>query len=684
MEIYLNKVKVEIKKLTKNVSLNVSLFEENQLNDEKYIYCKYKPTFLLKKPELINVSDEVKNWISSLTKKNIEEEKYIYLSFLQSNQNNHSFQLQYENLPNNLKKKFLKEVIITNLKNKYIVEPLREGSDLCVYTPKNQVSDENNFKQYVRYDILINTWKDNIELTVGIGSTNTYIGKLNDELKSKISDEKLKSLRKVKNNLLIKAKDCDKNIDVKANYEIRKYLNIKPSSVKKFYKNYYKLITDFIKELSGHLKDTIIIHQNLLKKDINKVNFEKNKMIFKGNNTDYSTVNGMRTYGPYLMPENINEKKLLFIYPDRESANRLYTYLSRGYRHFPGIESYVGIPANIYEERIQYSESDLKNIVNLIDEKLPNDIYNDILAICIMPFSKANATKEQSEIYYKIKEKLLNKNIPSQFIERNKIFMENFHFSLPNIVIAMLGKIGGVPWKLERKDYNQLIIGLNVFIKQGDSKYLGSAAYFDNSGIIKRVNGFKGGTIDQICKELIDSLKDYQKEQDYSTTLNKIIIHYYKTLSNKETNIINETIKKELGPNFAFAVVEINDTKTTVDLGFDLEYESLMPQSGIYVNLKPGEYLLFNNLRYWEKPINPISQEELPVKLRIYDPYKNFDENELISQVYEFSRMYWKSLKQKAQPVTTIYAKLVAEYIAHFENNELPSSEIAKKTVWFI
>ncbi len=83
------------------------------------------------------------------------------------------------------------------------------------------------------------------------------------------------------------------------------------------------------------------------------------------------------------------------------------------------------------------------------------------------------------------------------------------------------------------------------------------------------------------------------------------------------------------------------------------------------------------------KPINPINQEELPIKLRIFDPYNSFDHDELISQVYEFSRMYWKSLKQKAQPVTTTYSKLVAQYIAEF-NGKLPDNNVAKHRVWFI
>jgi hypothetical protein len=108
-----------------------------------------------------------------------------------------------------------------------------------------------------------------------------------------------------------------------------------------------------------------------------------------------------------------------------------------------------------------------------------------------------------------------------------------------------------------------------------------------------------------------------------------------------------------------------------------------MPQSGTYFKLKSNEYLLFNNLRYWEKPINPINQEELPIKLRIYDPFNSFDHHELISQVYEFSRMYWKSLKQKAQPVTITYSKLIAEYMSEFKNG-IPHNDVAKKQVWFI
>lgn len=680
MNIILNRFKIELNEAKEidKYTIKISFFSESEAGGKKYLWARYKPSKLLEF-EFVKENETVNNWLDSLKKEEIKNEEFVYLSFNENSQYN--IEINYQNLPTTLKKKFLKEKIIFLLTKQYVIEPFPVGVDLSIYEEAQEVKE--NFRKYNRYDININTYQHDIELVISIGSNDTYIGKLDDKQKEQISqNNNLKFL--IKDNLLIKLNTPDFNLPVKANFEIRKILGFSTNPTRKFYKTHYEQINRFVKHLSEQLKDSFIIYTNFKRisnEDIKIVDFDRNKMVFKDNNTDYSTINGMRDYGPYKIPEKIKQTKLIFIYPDRESANKLYSFLSRGFRHFPGIESYVGIPANISDKKIFY-ENNYENIINKINENLAEDKYENLLAICIMPFSKSNATTEQSKIYYKIKELLLKKNIPSQFIERDKIFMGNFHLSLPNIAIAMLAKIGGVPWRLKKDHYNQLTIGFNVYRKEQNS-YLGSAVYFDNQGIIKQVRGFKGKSVGNICDVLISSINEY-KQKNNEASVNKIVIHYYKTLINEENIKINETIKNSLGTEFSFAIVEINDTKTTVDLCFDLNYESLMPQSGTYIRLRPNEYLLFNNLRYWEKPINPINQEEYPVKLRIYDPLKNFDHNELISQVYEFSRLYWKSLKQKAQPVTTIYSKLIAEYIAHFENNSLPDNEISKSTVWFV
>ena len=680
MDIIINRFKVEINELKKidENSIKISFFTETELDTKKHLFARYKPSKLLNF-EIIKENERVNNWLNSLKKKEIKDEEFIYISFNKTN--GYNIELKYQDLPTTLKKKFFKEKIISLLIKKYVIEPFPVGVDFCIYEETPEIKE--NFRKYNRYDININMYQLDVELIIRLSSNDTYIGKLNNIQKDELSQQKeLKFL--TKDNLLIKLNEPDFDLPVKANFEIRKRLGITTNPQRKFYKAHYEQINQFVKHLSEQLKDSFTIYtyfKRINNENIKIVDFDRNKMVFKDNNTDYSTINGMRDYGPYKLPEKISETKLLFIYPDKESANKLYSYLSRGYRHFPGIESYVGIPANISDIKI-FDENNYENIEKIIGKNLSKDKYENLIAICIMPFSKTNATQEQSNIYYRIKEILLGKNIPSQFIERNKIFMDNFHFSLPNIAIAMLAKLGGIPWRLKKEHYNQLTIGFNIYKKEENS-YLGSAVYFDNQGIIRQVRGFKDNSVDNICNVLINSIDEYKQENNH-VNITKIVIHYYKTLSNKEINKLNEIIKNKLGTEFSFAIVEINDTKTTVDLCFDLDYESLMPQSGTYISLGRNEYLLFNNLRYWEKPINPINQEEYPVKLRIYDPLNNFDHNELISQVYEFSRLYWKSLKQKAQPVTTIYSKLIAEYIAHFKNNSLPDNEISKSTVWFI
>jgi hypothetical protein len=55
---------------------------------------------------------------------------------------------------------------------------------------------------------------------------------------------------------------------------------------------------------------------------------------------------------------------------------------------------------------------------------------------------------------------------------------------------------------------------------------------------------------------------------------------------------------------------------------------------------------------------------------------------ELIDQVYQFSRMYWKSISQQNLPVTTIYPEMVAEIYPHFEAENLPV--FGKKNLWFL
>ena len=57
--------------------------------------------------------------------------------------------------------------------------------------------------------------------------------------------------------------------------------------------------------------------------------------------------------------------------------------------------------------------------------------------------------------------------------------------------------------------------------------------------------------------------------------------------------------------------------------------------------------------------------------------------NGLIDQVYQFSRIYWKSVKQQNLPVTIKYPEMVAQIAPHFNGSDIPSN-IRNDNLWFL
>lgn len=55
---------------------------------------------------------------------------------------------------------------------------------------------------------------------------------------------------------------------------------------------------------------------------------------------------------------------------------------------------------------------------------------------------------------------------------------------------------------------------------------------------------------------------------------------------------------------------------------------------------------------------------------------------ELIDQIYQFSRMYWKSVSQQNLPVTIKYPEMLTEIFAHFEDENLPP--YGRRNLWFL
>jgi hypothetical protein len=97
--------------------------------------------------------------------------------------------------------------------------------------------------------------------------------------------------------------------------------------------------------------------------------------------------------------------------------------------------------------------------------------------------------------------------------------------------------------------------------------------------------------------------------------------------------------------------------------------------------------LLFNNSRYLIEAFAKTDGYPFPIKLSIDCTDEKQLDNEqtikkLVNQVYQFSRMYWKSVRQQNLPVTIKYPEMVAQIAPYFEGNDIPL--YGKNNLWFL
>lgn len=467
------------------------------------------------------------------------------------------------------------------------------------------------------------------------------------------------------------------------------------------YISYLKKIENFIDAFfdSDELLKTFPIHsKNFLKVDsmrVSKTTENSNLLCFgkdkNGKNAlDYAPYNGISKYGPYDRSP-YNKVHLFFIThaEDKNLAVKLNNYFSKkGINNFKGLEGFARV---LFHTEANFSivfhnkDNPLPEIEDTLLNKRTFDRDIQYIAIYITPFTKFDEDDKKREIYYKVKEMLLKRGITSQCIDSNKDDKVDYQYSLPNVAVAILAKLKGTPWRLNTPKKNELIVGIGAFKHVTTAvQYIGSSFSFDNTGHFNNFEYFMKNEVDILAGSIVSSVKDYASVNNKP---DKLVIHFYKTMSDKELKPIEKGLQ-DLGLDIPVFIVSINKTESEDIVVFDKSWPQLMPISGTYINIGSNRYLLCNNTRYSEKgQFKNADGFPFPIKLRIEcNKPRQLEQTqiikELIDQVYQFSRMYWKSVRQQNLPVTIKYPEMVAQIAPHFDGDEIP--QFGRDNLWFL
>lgn len=416
---------------------------------------------------------------------------------------------------------------------------------------------------------------------------------------------------------------------------------------------------------------------------------ESSKLLFGKNGTSMNPYEGIKNFGPF-SPGKHNKVHLFYIFHEDETnvALTVNQYFRNGLKWFKGIQEFAHIIA-FNEPGFSIKFKDRNNPVPEIEKALSERDFEQgvkYLAIYLTPICPNEKDAKKKRVYYDVKELLLKRNISSQVMDPSKVQEkgDDYTFSLPNLAVAMLAKLDGVPWSLTASKRNELVVGVGAFRQRSTGmQYIGSSFCFDNKGKFNRFDCFLKNELDLLVGSISKAVRNYVESNN---SIERLIIHFYKRMSQRELQPIEDALKS-LGLEIPVFIVSINKTESRNIVVFDEYDPDLMPYSGTYLNIDTNRYLLFNNTRYVTDPLAEVEGFPFPVKLSIDCTQKELLNDfkiiqDLINQVYQFSRLYWKSMKQQNLPITVKYPEMLARMAPNFVGEELPI--YGKEGLWFL
>lgn len=400
---------------------------------------------------------------------------------------------------------------------------------------------------------------------------------------------------------------------------------------------------------------------------------------------------GIRDHAPLRLPQ-VNTK-LVFIFQaiDRARSQDLFRAL-RGdtYSTFPGMEKMFRIPINKSNvagiEVVNFGKDELERICSLLKQRYPHE---QILPVAIVPFSK-HVSNEETLNYFKAKHVFLSHGFASQFIDRNRFNDHNtLKWSISNIGLAVFVKMGGIPWQIVPSTEKCLIVGIgqsHIIVDNEIKKYIAYSILTDSSGIYEKIKVLGNSANPQ---EYLESLKTELQHVllSHSKDYKSFVLHLTFKMRYEEINAIRELLEELKRSDVAsheFITIKFNDSNHF--FGFSIDHNSRAPYEGTVAPLSEQDYLM------WFSGVSMVGKKapkhpEPPVHIKILypkEPLNEADIKRLLQDAMNIAGANWRGFNGRSMPISVYYAKLIADYYAHFRQANLPEVNMDNLPPWFL
>lgn len=411
--------------------------------------------------------------------------------------------------------------------------------------------------------------------------------------------------------------------------------------------------------------------------------------VFSSKRESRSQYMGLMEHGPLQqLPE---DPRLVFIFRerDRQAARTLAAALKGTAQHerfnFPGFEKLFKVPVVIDSNPIvitDFSVASMKEALNRIEKET-----SLCVPVLVLP-------DNEDAGYLNHKAVFTNAGHPSQVCTLGVIQDENtLKWSVSNIALQIFCKAGGMPWIVKAFGEQSLIIGISQSHKRRKTegktvieKYFAFSIMTDSSGLFQKLQVLgesedEGSYLTQLHQKLKESLLRGAKE--YS----QVVVHTSFKLKQYEIDeiyrVVKEAAKETSAKECKFAVVKVNHKSRF--FGANRKVNSLVPFEGTQVRLGPGEYLVWFEGIFPDKPTvtkafpGPTHLQFLRVAVE-----GDISDEILLQDLLNLSGANWRGFNAKSAPVSVFYCHLVADLVHDFQEHKLPLPAVEDLRPWFL
>jgi|GEM_PF-7050504 len=302
----------------------------------------------------------------------------------------------------------------------------------------------------------------------------------------------------------------------------------------------------------------------------------------------------------------------------------------------------------------------------------PHEAY---IGFYLSPWGKYDSVHQQ--YYYKLKSMATKYGLSLQVIERDKFETANrqgnFKFFIPNLAVAMIAKLGGIPWKVTTlNNKNILICGYASYRPHQAQAVMAANVFMDTSGTFLDAQAWPVEQYYRLDGYLANSIRLFREKRGNPEL---ILLYYYKPFGKKDQREVRDFFEDPQNKGIPMIVIQINVSGSVPVIAYP---PAEIIADGSYLSLGENKYLLFTQCN------NKFRR--LPLMMRIYANRLNYLNKEGIEDImeltYKFTYLNFRSILPSALPAMIQLPRLLAMMRPYIDLLELP--EEMRGRGWFV